>query len=390
MSSTFDYSAFEDYFRGDPREILRKLSVYLPLVRQLPFDDSCPALDVGCGRGEWLLMLKDNGIPSEGVDINSSFVAACRKAGLKVQEQDLFAYLDQRPDQLYSLISGFHIIEHLNLDQQQAFLATAYERLVPGGILLLETPNPENSTVGACNFYIDPTHVRPVPALLLEFLARQAGFVITRIARLNFETLGIKVPITSFDGEHASYYSWLNELLFSRVFQAPDYALIAFKSPLPATGMLDAVDEIIRNEERSMFDEKAQVAFMEELRERDKKIGALEAQLAHQEQQLTTKDAKLSAFGEQLTQVRLQLEACEHELRSLYNNELGKLLKKYKRLKRSWKQRSKSMNQECSVDQESDKFSSSAEERDLSPAARKMYHRLTKKGKGAMSARNPR
>ena len=157
----FNYSAFETFFRGQRSDIKKRLLTYLPIAYFLPLYLPEYTLDVGCGRGEWLELLAEHGIRATGIDINHKFVDECRQSGLEATEADLFDFLVQQEEGHYRLMTGFHIVEHLAPDKLPWFLDILFTLLAPGGIVILETPNPENLTVGSCNFYLDPTHVRP-------------------------------------------------------------------------------------------------------------------------------------------------------------------------------------------------------------------------------------
>ncbi len=240
----FNYSAFEAFFRGPRKEIKERLSIYLPLITLLPPLGILPALDIGCGRGEWLELLKDNHINGTGIDSNAEFIECCRELDLKAEEVDLFHFLSRAGDQKYNLITGFHLIEHIAPEKQLWFLDSMFRLLMPGGMVILETPNPENVTVGSCNFYIDPTHLRPVPPHLLHVLALQAGFASPLIARVNRNTVGEPLRMMAGETPEAALYNRLVDIISSRLLQAPDYALIAFKPPAPTLAMLDAVSAI--------------------------------------------------------------------------------------------------------------------------------------------------
>ncbi len=246
LYSPFNYEAFESFFRGPLNEIKQRLSVYLPLANLLPIESSAYALDLGCGRGEWLELLNENRIPALGIDYNPKFVEHCRTNGLTVEEADLFSFVDREHEICYSLITGFHLIEHIPPERHTSFFEAVFDMLAPGGIFILETPNPENVTVGSCNFFIDPTHLRPVPPHLLQFLAIQTGFASPLIARVNRNTVGEPLSMMAGETPEAALYNRLVDIISSRLLQAPDYALIAFKPPAPSLAMLEAVSAINR------------------------------------------------------------------------------------------------------------------------------------------------
>ena len=165
------YVALEDRFRGSREEIKERFREYLPYVK-----DNSPVIDLGCGRGEWLELLNENGIEARGVDSNSLQVEQCRERGLDVTGQDLFAYLQSISDESTGAVTGFHIIEHMSFNALIALLNEVLRVLRPGGVAIFETPNPENVVVGANYFYLDPTHRHPLPTELMEFLFKNRGF----------------------------------------------------------------------------------------------------------------------------------------------------------------------------------------------------------------------
>jgi O-antigen chain-terminating methyltransferase len=179
------YRAFEDRYRGSRELIKERLRVYLPLINPLKdIYGECSVLDLGCGRGEWLDLMGEAGFKAHGVDIDEGMLAACRERGLSVETQDAIAALHQIPDESLMIVSGFHIAEHISFDALQETVKEALRVLKPAGLLILETPNPENLIVGTSSFYLDPTHQRPLPPLLLSFLPEHAGFSRTKILRL--------------------------------------------------------------------------------------------------------------------------------------------------------------------------------------------------------------
>ena len=176
MGSSF-YRSFEERHRGSVEEIKRRLSFYLPFLAGLKdiYPDGVIA-DIGCGRGEWLEILNENGIVNIGVDLDDGMLARAREAGLNVQKMDCLQFLQSQADQSLIALTGFHIAEHLPFEVLQQLVMHTLRVLKPGGLLILETPNPENVSVGTCSFYMDPTHNHPLPPPLLEFLPIHYGF----------------------------------------------------------------------------------------------------------------------------------------------------------------------------------------------------------------------
>lgn len=179
------YSAFEERFRGSFDSIRQRLEYYLPVAKEIHQALQAPALDLGAGRGEWVALLQDAGIPITGVDSNRVAVERARDAGLPVEEGDLMDRLrDTRPASL-ALISAFHVIEHLPWEAQLDFFRLAARALKPDGLLILEWPNIETPDVAMRTFWLDPTHLRPVPVELIGFMAEFEGFRISHVERLN-------------------------------------------------------------------------------------------------------------------------------------------------------------------------------------------------------------
>lgn len=183
------YRSFEDRFRGTPEEIKKRVAVYLPQIHAAWARTAHgPVLDVGCGRGEWLELLRDNEISASGLDLNRVMVARCRAAGLDVVAADAIAHLESLPAASLSAVTGFHIVEHLPFETLVALFDQARRVLRPGGMVIFETPNPENIMVGACTFYTDPTHRNPIPPHTLSYLAEARGFVDVETMRLHPDT----------------------------------------------------------------------------------------------------------------------------------------------------------------------------------------------------------
>jgi len=216
------YRAFEDEHRGSHETIKQRLQVYLPFITPLlKLYPEAHALDVGCGRGEWLETLIENGFKATGVDLDEGMLEACQARALPAKKAEALSYLQSLPSDSLTVLSGFHIVEHIPFDALKALVSEANRVLKPGGLLILETPNAENLIVGTQNFYLDPTHERPIPHMLLEFLAKFSGFWRTKLLRLQESPRLIDAPSLT-----------LMEVLGGA---SPDYAIVAQK----AAGQLD-------------------------------------------------------------------------------------------------------------------------------------------------------
>ncbi|WBS02060.1 class I SAM-dependent methyltransferase [Pseudoduganella sp. SL102] len=183
MSDLF-YRAFEDRYRGSREVITGRLRAYLPFLEPLAALPTRAALDLGCGRGEWLELTGTLGFDARGIDLDDGMLSACRERGLNVATGDALAVLRACPDDSVALVSAFHLVEHLPWDMVRDMLREALRVLVPGGLLILETPNPENLSVGASSFYLDPSHLHPIPPALLDFATGFSGFARTSVVRL--------------------------------------------------------------------------------------------------------------------------------------------------------------------------------------------------------------
>jgi SAM-dependent methyltransferase len=170
------YSTFEEEFRGSQTIVRDRLKIYLPLLADIPSLATATILDLGCGRGEWLDLLRESGYQAMGVDCNIAMLEHCQERQLNVVHGDALSYLRSLPDASVGGVSGFHIVEHLPFEQLVSLLAEAFRVVQPGGFVLFETPNPQNVLVGSFSFYLDPTHRNPLPMEVMRFLLRYSGF----------------------------------------------------------------------------------------------------------------------------------------------------------------------------------------------------------------------
>lgn len=172
------YREFEDRYRGSREEILGRLREYVGHIAFLKEGDPQQRriIDLGCGRGEWLEVLREQGLPAVGIDTNEAQAEAARALDLTVEIDDAIAYLARQKDRSVDFISAFHLIEHLEFPVLTHLLKECLRVLKPEGCLLLETPNPQSLIVGAYKFWFDPTHVRPYPPELIEQLLESLGF----------------------------------------------------------------------------------------------------------------------------------------------------------------------------------------------------------------------
>jgi O-antigen chain-terminating methyltransferase len=213
------YASFDEQFRGTRAEIKGRMKVYLPLLKQKGIGSpEMPLLDVGCGRGEWLELLQQEQLQASGVDSNRVLVGQCAERGLDVVAEDLLSYMKRLADASLGAVTGFHIIEHLAIETLIEFLDQTVRVVKAGGVVIFETPNPQNVLVGSCNFYFDPTHRNPLPSPVMKFLLESRGFVGVDVLNLNPSD---DTPVAA-DSELARR--------FNQYFYGPmDYAVVGYR-----------------------------------------------------------------------------------------------------------------------------------------------------------------
>ena len=177
-----------------------------------------PILDIGCGRGEWLELLKDEELIARGVDINRILMEQNRIKGFDVLEADGIEYLASIEEESLGAVTAFQLVEHLPFEKLIQLLDETVRVLMPEGIAIFETPNPENILVGACHFYADPTHKNPLPNYMMKFMAENRGLCRVEILRLH-----------PFPEEFKVTGSELAERFNEHFYGPRDYAIIGYK-----------------------------------------------------------------------------------------------------------------------------------------------------------------
>jgi 2-polyprenyl-3-methyl-5-hydroxy-6-metoxy-1,4-benzoquinol methylase len=192
------------------------------------FRGSAPVLDVGCGRGLFLELLRAAGIDAVGIDHSQESVAACRERGFTVHCQDAREYLAGATGRFGGIFCS-HVIEHMGYEDAMRFLELCHQALRDGGLLLLVTPNPEDLTIISEIFWLDPTHVRPYPKALLERMLAAHGFEVVRSEQF----LGSWRMI----GRRNLPGYFLRRILLGRYFGKPNTFLLARKTAAPAPNL---------------------------------------------------------------------------------------------------------------------------------------------------------
>jgi SAM-dependent methyltransferase len=200
-----DYFAFESRMRGSTEEIRRRQRPYVA-----DFRDAAPVLDVGCGRGELLGLLREAGVEARGVDADADMVAYARGEGHEVEQADALEYLERLDDGSLGGVFAGQVVEHLPPAVLLRLLELAHAKLRRGGLLIAETINPL-SPLALRNYFADLTHTQPLVPETLALLARHAGFAETETRYLNAPE-----PVEGVDAR-------LNEVVFAPL----DYALVA-------------------------------------------------------------------------------------------------------------------------------------------------------------------
>jgi SAM-dependent methyltransferase len=215
-----DYFAFEARMRGRSEEIRERQRAYVD-----DFRDSAPVLDIGCGRGELVGLLREAGVEARGVDADADMVAFAQGEGLPVEQADLLAYLEGMDDGSLGGIFAGQVVEHLPPPALVRLFQLAAAKLRPHGVFVAETINPL-SPLALRYYFTDLTHAQPLVPETLELLARQAGFRETELRYLNPPEERLREVELEDDAARealAANIRRLNDVLFAPL----DYALLA-------------------------------------------------------------------------------------------------------------------------------------------------------------------
>jgi O-antigen chain-terminating methyltransferase len=217
-----EYAAFEDRYRPEA-QVRERQQIYREAL-----SGRRRVVDLGCGRGELLELLREAGVDCYGVEVDSHFVEHARGNGLEIVQQEAVAHLETIERGDVDTIVASHVIEHLPPTSFFRLIELGAEKLPDDGLMVFETPNPTSVLAGSVNFHRDPTHVHPIHPDTLAFLCRQAGFANVDMTPLvpvpPEERLPERAP---GEGELASHVDsvvgQLNEFLYGHL----DYALFA-------------------------------------------------------------------------------------------------------------------------------------------------------------------
>jgi len=225
-----NYFLFEERFRGSREDIKKRQLAFLPY-----FEKCSRVLDIGCGRGEFLEILKNHDIGGIGVDSDPDMRAYCRSRQLEVEHSDAIAYLETLEEKSLDGIFIDQVVEHLEPDYLIRLLALCYQKMKFGYYIVIETVNPL-SFVSFVNFYIDMTHKRPVHPETLQYLLSAAGF---RECEKKFfspvsdedrlKQIGGTSDMNETERKNIDVYNHNVVMLNTVLFGAQDYAVVGKK-----------------------------------------------------------------------------------------------------------------------------------------------------------------
>jgi len=166
-----NYFLFEEKHRGSTEEIKQRQSIFLE-----HFINCQMVLDIGCGRGEFLSLLKENGIGAKGIDLNDDMVLYCQKNSLDASQDNALTYLQSLKDKSLDGVFSGQVVEHLQPDELISLVKLCYDKMKFGTYFVAETVNPTCLSVFAGSFYMDLSHVKPVHPATFKFLMESVGF----------------------------------------------------------------------------------------------------------------------------------------------------------------------------------------------------------------------
>ena len=216
--SGIDYFDFENHFRGSIQNIRESQKPYVKYFRGRK-----NVIDLGCGRGEFLELLRENDISAQGVDLYEEFVEMCHLKNLNVIQEDAMVFL--RRQKKVGGIFAAQLIEHLSTGQLVTLCELAYEKLEDGAFPLMETQNPQSLSIYTNAFYVDPSHNKPVHPLTIEYILRKAGFMEIEIIYTDASRPQTTIP--PIQQENMDEFNHAMKTVENMLFGSQDYAIIA-------------------------------------------------------------------------------------------------------------------------------------------------------------------
>ena len=232
----YKYVGFENEFRGPQSLVRERQESYLPYFEAVQGD----VLDVGCGRGEFIDLLKARGISARGIDLNSEMVEVCRARGLNVEQADAVGHLNTLPDESLGGLFAAQVVEHLEPAYLLRFLELAAQKVRPGGPVVLETLNPACWTAFFESYIRDITHRWPLHPDTLRYFVLASGFATATVewrspVPLQDRLQAVAVPVTAEPAlrDLAEVFNGNVEKVNARMFTHMDYAVVARRADRP-------------------------------------------------------------------------------------------------------------------------------------------------------------
>ncbi len=224
----FDYKGFEDRYRGPQEDIEKRQRHYLQY-----FKECQNVMDIGCGRGEFLMLLSEANASGFGVERDDDMVNECRNKGLKVYQEDILTYLRRlHAEGKRDILDGVfcaQVLEHLPMDTVIEVMELVYDLLAPGKVAVWETVNPRTLYVFTAAMYMDPTHTKPLHPFTLSFIAEKAGYSGVHVEYLSPCSEQDKMALVEENSEDAKVYNANMRKLNSLLFGEQDFALVTRK-----------------------------------------------------------------------------------------------------------------------------------------------------------------
>lgn len=226
--SDVEYEAFEDNFRGPVEEIKERLKFYIPYYNHT----KTPMMEIGSGRGEFLSLMKENGVNAFGIDIFEPFVNRCRRDGHNVVLGDGVTYIKKLNDNSLGGIFAAQVIEHITTEDLITLCREAYRTLQSGAYAIFETPNPTCLSIYTNAFYVDPSHYKPVHPVFVKYILEMVGFDDVKVVFTDMSKCNFSIPFIQGDDVIANCRDVNDAIgaLNEKLFGSQDYAIIARKS----------------------------------------------------------------------------------------------------------------------------------------------------------------
>ena len=308
-----NYIEFENQFRGSRESILERLDQYRGVLTYIKEEyPRAKALDLGCGRGEWLQKCQQYELSAQGIDASSSMIKYCKKEGLNACKGNIFKIMPHLKSNCYSLITAFHIIEHLDNDKITKLLIEAERLLKKNGIIIIEMPSIDNIYVSTDSFYLDETHINKIHPKLLIYKLGIYGFKSTELNYIN--------------GEAVEEQTHLMKKLFYNVGQ--DVSIVACKKiTLPKLrGEKGITESIIKYPEKREIISEIDLNLENSIKLLNQVSRQIEEESANREMQLLMQADQLQAkINQQADQLQAKINQQADQLQAKINQQADQL-----------------------------------------------------------------